>query len=266
MVWGGAVLGVTNTWLGGGKTYDDYVTGAMWGVVGTMGGAAIGAAIGPAVGAMASAATKGISSAVLQGAAAGAIQGAVLGFGAGFGLAYLQTGKLGVSLKAGALGMVIGAGVGAVAGGSQAARIQSNAQRDGSYQQIDDQTWWPEPQEEYYGQTDSDLMHSNSDAQVIKQDVDGKYQVNDGRIQIDRIEIEGWKNNWEISNMTQEEVMSKLTDLTFYKQAGDATIYTTPGGGYLTKYPSSYYKGSDVPTLMYNNGSGKIIHLRFIGH
>lgn len=76
--------------------------------------------------------------------------------------------------------------------------------------------------------------------------------------------IKGNKSNWEITNMTQNDVMSKLTDLNFLKNVPNGQVFTTPDGGYVTRYYSSYYKGGEVPTIMYNSSSGKIIHLRFM--
>ncbi len=115
-IWGGAVLGATNTWLGGGKTTEDYIDGAMMGVFSLAVGAGLGEMLGPVLSVGSGAITQGISNAVLRATVSGALEGGTIGFVSGFALTYMQTGDLGVSLKSGALSMAFSSAAGAAGG------------------------------------------------------------------------------------------------------------------------------------------------------
>jgi len=110
--WGGAVVGGTNTWLGGATSFKDIAIGAGVGVIsGVAGGAASSWGANNIGGVVVNSLQVNAKSA-LGGAIIGATGGAVGGYVGGFTGGLIMTGDINAASKSGFSGMAMGAGIG----------------------------------------------------------------------------------------------------------------------------------------------------------
>lgn len=255
--WGGAIVGATNNWLmqtsvpGNEFDYGSLVQSTAFGVMGSVAGGMVGAAVSPLI----STALSGVANPVLASTLGGAVSGGLVGSVTGFALTYMATGDIKQAMYSAKVGGITGFITGGVSGFASAKAHQLANKK-------------PPLEPEYLDRKDVSLPKNDADYEVVSDGAQPKINSSnnkiDTKLQVDRIDQQGWKKNMEITNMTQAEVMSKLTDLTFYKSTSKSTVYKTPDGSFVTVYPSSDYKGGKVPTIMYNNNKGNIIHLRFL--
>ena len=118
--WGGATVGATNAWLGGGKGWDIAI-GAGVGVASWYAGSYAGQWGAKYLGGAIINGTN-ITSPVLQGAITGTAGGAVGGYASGFTANLILTGDLRQANKAGWGGAAFGAPIGGISGFSSAYR------------------------------------------------------------------------------------------------------------------------------------------------
>jgi RHS repeat-associated protein len=105
---GGAIVGATNAYLGGGDIFHGAAIGVFSGLAGGSLGSLATNAAAPLL--------SSISSPVLRGAATGMVGGAAGGYAGGFTAGFLMTGNLAQANAAGLNGMIIGAGIGGAVG------------------------------------------------------------------------------------------------------------------------------------------------------
>jgi RHS repeat-associated protein len=260
---GGAVLGLGNNLVqqaSSGQKFDlnqALISTGMGAAVGYF-SAVAGAAISPYI----SSTFNMVSNPVLNQMLSQSMAGAIIGAGIGGTMSAMSGGDFAYGMK---MGAITGFASGMITGFASGLKQYSMRNEMVNMERINTTKINDAPSEVEIKITTPNENIPNSSIGSENNLTLSRPQGLDGRLQIDRINVQGTKRNYEISNMTQQEVMSKLTDIKFYSYntKNGATVYTTPGGGYITSYPSSYYKGGNVPTIMYNN-NGFIVHLRFI--
>ncbi len=91
---------------------------------------------------------------------------------------------------------------------------------------------------------------------------DGPKLLNvDKKLQVDRLVFHDKKVEFQVSNMSRSELMSKLTDFT--QSTNNSNLYYGPNKETIMLYNSIYNQGGGIPTLQYNNGNGYIRYFTF---
>lgn len=120
-IWGGAVVGATNSWLGGANDIESVAIGAGIGAVAGAAGGAAGQYGGQYLGGAIINGTK-ITSPVFQGTVTGVIGGATGGYAGGFTAGLIITGDINEANTAGIKGAAFGAPIGGITGATSAYR------------------------------------------------------------------------------------------------------------------------------------------------
>jgi|GEM_PF-1183607 len=112
---GGAIVGGTNTWLGGATSFKDIAMGAGVGAFSGLAGGAVGSWAAQGLGGVVINGFN-VTSPVLKVAISGVIRGAAGGYTGGFTGGLLMTGDLSTAHQAGINGMISGAPIGGITG------------------------------------------------------------------------------------------------------------------------------------------------------
>jgi len=168
----------------------------------------------------------------------------------------MQTGDVVKALKSGAISMVLGAAIGAGGGAIKGVQMQKSATVRGPNSSLTADDTAP-GMEEYYGsETDPDFnsissknVSSPNDAQIVKEGISVKYEIN------------------ELGNSSTIRNIKGMSRADFLKLAPDAQPVSGKPGLYSLPDGSTYYiyksTSGGQPSINYQGTNGTKVKLRF---